>query len=245
LGPALIPNDPCTTLSAIVTRPTVTNSVCTVRPKHVLLETGIQDTWYTGGGATLQVPQALVRVGSELAGLEFDFQLPSYQHSTVGGTSASGVTDGALGLKYIVGASPKFNFGVQTSFTIPVGTSGFSAGGTIQNYAVNAALSLGPVFELESTQNVSIENNGRQSWTSYQPTLVVNATLPSTTLSLFGEAALFTNAVGPVTPTRTQIMLGASEDPTPRLQLDLEYGFSPTLGTGKYGYLGAGLSYYH
>lgn len=40
IGPALGRNDPCTTLSAIVTRPTVTNAICTVRPNHVEIETG-------------------------------------------------------------------------------------------------------------------------------------------------------------------------------------------------------------
>ena len=36
IGPALGANDPCTTISAIVTRPSVTNSVCTVRPNLIL-----------------------------------------------------------------------------------------------------------------------------------------------------------------------------------------------------------------
>ena len=242
MGPALIPNDPCTSLSAIVTRPTVTNSVCTVRPGHVLLETGFQSTTATGAGTTTQVPQALLRIGSDLGGLEFDLQLPSYQHASANG--ASGVSDGGIGLKYVLGASPKLNYGLQFSVTVPTGTSGFSAGGTVQNYAVNGALALGPIFALESTQNLSLVSNGSVSWRSYQPTLVLAAAIPSTALSLFGEAAQFTNANGPATPTRTQLIGGASYDLTTRLQADVEYGFSPTAATGKYHYFGVGLSYY-
>lgn len=51
--PALGNNDPCTSLSSIVTRPTVTNSACTVRPNHVLIETGYQNTTANGGGNTV------------------------------------------------------------------------------------------------------------------------------------------------------------------------------------------------
>jgi hypothetical protein len=68
LGAPLGPNDPCTTLSAIVTRPTVTNSVCTVRPSHVLVETGYQNTTAPGGANTVTYPQALVRIGTYVPG---------------------------------------------------------------------------------------------------------------------------------------------------------------------------------
>jgi hypothetical protein len=244
VGPPLIPNDPCTTLSAIVTRPTVTNSVCTVRPGHVLLETGFQSTAYAGSGTVAQAPQALLRLGTDLPGLEFDLQLPSYQHASLDGAGYSGITDGGLGLKYVLGASPKMSYGLQTAFTVPVGTSGFSAGGTVQNYAFNATLALGPIFALGTTQNVALASAGGRAFASYQPTLVLSAAVPSTTLSLFIEGAQFGNADGPSTATRTQLLGGLSLDPTSRFQVDLEYGYSPTVSTGKYRYVGVGLSYY-
>ena len=41
-------SDPCAGIMAIVTRPTVTSSVCTVRYGHVLLENGYTNTTTTG-----------------------------------------------------------------------------------------------------------------------------------------------------------------------------------------------------
>ncbi|MBV9408798.1 MAG: hypothetical protein JO164_08230, partial [Candidatus Eremiobacteraeota bacterium] len=61
---------------------------------------------------------------------------------------------------------------------------------------------------------------------------------------LYAEAAQFTKALGPGTPTRTQIMVGALRDVGQRLQVDVEGGWSPTVSTGKYHFVGAGLSYY-
>jgi hypothetical protein len=231
-------------MSAIVTRPTVTNSVCTVRPGHALLETGFQSTSSDGSGTTTQVPQALLRIGSDLGGLEFDALLPSYEHASGSGKSVDGVSDAGLGLKYVLGASPKMSYGLQALVTVPTGTGGFSAGGAVQNYALNATLALGPIFSLTSTQNAALENNGAQSWASYQPTLVLGAALPSTTVTVFGEIAQFTSALGPSTPTRTQYIGGVSFDPAAKVQLDVEYGFSPTASTGKYHYFGVGLSLY-
>jgi hypothetical protein len=244
VGPALISNDPCTTLLAIVTRPTVTNSVCTVRPRHLLLETGFQSTAYAASGTVVQAPQALLRAGTDLAGLEFDLQLPTYEHASQDGKGYGGVSDTGAGLKYVLGASPKMSYGVQALATVPTGTSGFSAGGVVQNYAFNATLALGPVFSLGTAQTALLQSNGSHAWTTYQPSLVLAATLPTTALSPYAEIAQFTDAVGPATGTRTQYIFGTSYDPTPRLQLDLEYGFSPTVSTGKYGYVGFGVSYY-
>ena len=77
LYPALRNNDPCTSLSAIITRPSVTNSVCTVRPNHVLVETGYTNTTTPGVGNTVTYPLTLIRVGTKIPGLEFDLTPPS------------------------------------------------------------------------------------------------------------------------------------------------------------------------
>jgi len=243
IGPALFANDPCTSLNAIVTRPTVSNSVCTVRPNHVLIETGYQNTSADGGGNAVQYPQMLVRVGTQLPGLEAFIAVPTVQKISGGGATLSGVTDIAAGLKYVLGATPKFSYGVQGQISAPTGTNAFSANGTDAIGALNLGYALGSVFSLSSALQIqSLYANGTR-YTSFVPSLVLAAGLPQST-SLYGEIARFSNAIGASTPTRTQYILGVSHDIGQRLQLDLEGGYSPTTVTGKYRYVGFGFSYY-
>jgi hypothetical protein len=244
IGPALGNNDPCTSLGAIVTRPTVTNSVCTVRPNHVLIETGYQNTTADGGGNSVAYPQALIRVGTAIPALEFDLAPPGVARTNGGGTVTSGATDVGAGLKYVFGYTPKFSYGGQVFFTAPTGTNGFSAGGTQTTYALQAGYTLNATFSLAAAlQDFSLLAGGTQRYSSFVPSLVLSAALPNST-SLFAEAAQFTKATGPGTPTRTQYIVGAYHDFGQRLQVDLDTGFSPTTATGKYHYVGVGASYY-
>ena len=229
---------------AIVTRPTVSNSVCTVRQGHVLLETGFQSTSFDGSGTVVTAPQPLLRFGTDLKEFEFFIQPPSYQRASGSGATKEGVTDSAFGVKYVLGASPKMSYGVQTSFSVPTGTSGFSAGSFVQYYALNGSLALGPVFSLGGVAATSLTSSSGTTNASFIPSLVLAASLPPA-ISVYGEIAQFSHANGPATPTRTQFITGVSYDPVTKLQLDLEYGFSPTAATGKYQYVGFGVSVYH
>ncbi|HYW54957.1 MAG TPA: hypothetical protein VE826_13375, partial [Dongiaceae bacterium] len=111
IGPALGPNDPCTTMSAIVGRPTVTSAVCTVRPNHVELETGYTNTTFSaGGGNAVTYPQAVIRVGTSVPALELQIGPPGASRTSAGGI-ASGATDAGAGLKYVFGYTPKFSWG--------------------------------------------------------------------------------------------------------------------------------------
>ncbi len=243
IGPALGANDPCTSLAAIVTRPSVTNSVCTVRPNHVLIETGYQNTTAAGGGNTVAYPQTLVRVGTAIPALELDVAPPSVARASGGGAVTSGPTDVGAGLKYVFGYTPKFSYGGQVFFTAPTGANGFSAGGTQTTYALQAGYTLNSVFSLAATlQDQSLLAGGTR-YSSFVPSLVLSAALPNAT-GLFAEAAQFTKALGPGTPTRTQYIVGAYRDFGQRFQLDAETGFSPTTATGRYHYAGLGASYY-
>jgi len=243
IGAPIIANDPCTSISAIVTRPTVTNSVCTVRPNHVLIETGYQNTSTAGGGNTVAYPQALLRVGTDLRGLEAFIVLPTLQRVSSGAAVTSGLTDIAAGLKYVIGATPKFAYGAQVQVSAPTGSAAFSAGGTTAVYAVNLGYTMSPVFSLGSTLNAESLSIGTQRYASFVPTLTLTASLPNAN-AVFGEIAEFTHATGPATPTRTQYLLGVYHDFGQRLQVDVEAGFSPTVSTGKYRYTGVGMSYY-
>ena len=233
IGPALFANDPCTSLSAIVTRPSVSTSVCTVRPKHVLVETGYQNTSASGGGNTFAYPQMLVRIGTSVRSLEADFSPPSY-----------GPTDGAIGLKYVAGATPKFAWGAATFATLAVGAPGLTASGTEYNGALNWSYAVSPAFSLSGTFAGQSTTNGSQRWGQFIPSFVAGVSLPHN-VGVFGEIAGFTNALGPGTPTLTQYLAGTTYDIGPRLQIDLEGGLSPSTKTSKYTLFGFGVSYYH
>ncbi len=243
IGPALGANDPCTSLSAIVTRPTVSNTVCTVRPNHVLIETGYQNTTASGGGNLVTYPQSLIRIGTSVPALELQIAAPGIARTSAGGVTTTGSTDAGAGLKYVFRYTPKFNLGGQVVVTAPTGTNGFSAGGTQTTYALQAGYTLSSVFSIAGAAQLQSLTNGAQRWSSFVPSIVLSASLPNST-SLFGELAQFTNAVGPGTPTRTQFIFGANHDFGQRLQVDVEAGYSQTVTTGKYRYIGAGLSSY-
>ncbi len=240
--PALSNNDPCTSLSAIVTRPTVSNSVCTVRPNHVLIESGYQNTTASGGGNAVVYPQTLIRVGTAVPALEFDLAPPSAARTNVGGVTV-GTTDIGAGLKYVFGYTPKFNYGGQIFVTAPTGLNGFSAGGAQTTYALQAGYTLTPVFSVTGVTQMASLTNGAARWSSFIPSLVLSASLPNST-GLFAEVAQFSHATGAGTPTRTQYIVGAFRDLGQRLQLDTSVGISPTASTGKYHYISVGGSYY-
>ena len=243
IGPALGNNDPCTSLSAIVGRPSVTNSVCTVRPNHIELETGyLNVTSSSGGGNTVTYPQSLIRIGTKIPALEVQIAPPEVMRTSAGGLT-TGTTDIGAGLKYVFGYSAKFNWGGQAFFTAPTGSNAFSSHGTNETYALNAGYALTPVFSLATTLATNSLTNGSQRWSSFVPSLVLGASLPNSS-GVFAEIATYSDANGPGTPTRTQYLYGVFRDLTPRLQVDASSSFSPTASTGRYHSVGFGLSYY-
>ncbi len=239
IGPALKANDPCTSMSAIVSRPTVTNSVCTVRPNHVLVETGYQNTTSYGAGNAVVYPQTLIRIGTSIPALELDFSPPEVQRS--GGLA--GPTDAGAGLKYVLGYTPKSSYGAQVFITVPTGLTAFSANETQSTYALTAGYAFNAVLSVAAGASLASLAAAEQRYTSFTPSLVLTAALPSSN-SVYAEIATFSSANGPGTATRTQYIVGGYHDVGQRLQLDAEIGFSPTMATGRYHYIGAGISYY-
>jgi hypothetical protein len=242
VGEPLGPNDPCTTLSAIVNRPTVTNAVCTVRPKHIEIETGYQNTAFDGGGNAVQYPQTLIRIGTRIRALELLVTPPQLQRATASGIIASGSSDVGAGLKYLLGYTNRVSYSLQATFTAPTGSPQFSAGSTTSIYALQGGYILSPALSLTAgLQDQILASNGVQ-YGSFVPSLVLSATLPHA-LGVFGEVAQFTHALGSGSPTRTQYLGGFYYDIGQRMQADVEYGISPTVETGKYHYVGFGASY--
>jgi hypothetical protein len=184
-----------------------------------------------------------VRIGLKIPALELDLSLPLYERVNGGGPATSGTTDIGAGLKYVLGYTPRFNFGTSVFFTAPTGTTGFSAGASTQTYNMNYGVTINSVLSLAGTFGFNSLSSGTQKYTSFIPSLVLSASLPHTT-GLFVEAAQFTHGVGPATPTRTQFITGITRGLSARLQVDLETGRSLTAATGKYRFVGFGASYY-
>lgn len=243
IGPAFGENDPCTSIAAIVTRPSVTNSVCTVRPNHVEIESGyVNTTFAAGGGNAVTYPNALIRIGTRIPALELQIAPPNATRTNAGGVTTA-TSDVGAGLKYVFGYSAKFNWGGQAFFTAPTGLNGGSSNGATSAYALNAGYTLSPALSLATTLATSSLTNGTQRWSSFVPSLVLGATLPNAN-GAFAEIATYGNANGPASATRTQYMLGVYHDVGPRLQLDASAAYSPTTATGKYRTIGFGASYY-
>jgi len=244
VGPALGLNDPCVTLSAIVTRPSQTTSVCTVRPNHILIETGYQNTAFDATSSSVQYPQAVIRIGTTVPGLELDVAPTSAARTNAGGAMITGSTDFGAGIKYVIGYTPKFSYGANVLLTAPTGSRAFSAGGTNALYNLNYGYTISPIFSLAGTFGVLSQTNGAQRWSTFIPSLVLGASLPKAT-NLFAEIATFTNAVAPGSATRAQYILGVSRAITQRIQVDVEGSRSPNTSTGPYHSLGFGVSYYY
>jgi hypothetical protein len=243
-GAMLGANDPCNSVGAIVTRPTQTTAVCTVRPGHVLLETGYLDSSGRTSPSMSQFPQSDLRIGTAIPALEVDLGLPMYERVSAAGTTTNGATDVGGGLKYVLGYTSRFDYGVNAFFTAPTGTNHISAGGSTQTYNLNYGYTLNSVFALAGTVGWQSLPASAQHYTSFIPSLMLTAGLPNAT-GLFVEAANFSNGAGAGTPTRTQLMTGITRDLWSRFQFDLEVGHSIAPAAGNYRFIGFGASYYH
>jgi hypothetical protein len=243
------PSDPCGSILSIVTRPTVTTSVCTVRPHNVLIEGGYSNTQTTGagGGTSVAYPQAYLRFGTSDPRLEFDVTPPSTNASSVGGTTAGGASDVGLGAKYELGYSVRWLYGVNAAITYPTGSRAFSAGadqyaGNFNwSYTVNQVIGLSGTMGFNSLSGFDAANVP-QSYFAFVPSFVASASLPGPS-EFYVEYTYFTQA-GVGLGGKNLIDSAFLRDFGNSIQLDVEYGFSPTLLDGqRQHYLGAGASF--
>jgi hypothetical protein len=241
------PSDPCGSIISIVTRPTVTTSVCTVRTGHVLIENGYTNTTTTGpgGGVTASYPQSLIRIGTSDPHLEFSVTSPSFNRSSIGGAIATGYSDINVGAKYEIGYNRTASWGANAFVTIPTGARAFTAGAAEYTGNFNWSDAMGPVFSLSGTVGFNALNGYNagnvQPYFAFIPSVVLAAGLPGPS-SAYAEYAYFSQAVaGP--GSKSLIDFGYIRDFGRDLQFDVEYGFSPTPINGqKSSYTGAGLS---
>jgi hypothetical protein len=241
-------SDPCGSILSIVNRPTVTTGTCTVRTGHFDLEDGYTNTTITGlgGGTSVNYPQSLIRLGTADPHFDLEFGPPSLQTSTAGEPRVTGSSDVNLGAKYELGYSTRWLYGVNGEATFPTGSQAFTAGGTQftgnfnWGYTVNSIIGLDGSFSFNSLSGFDAAHNA-QSYFAFVPSLEVTASLPGPA-EFFGEYAYFSQA-GVGLGSKSLLDFGYVRDLGEHLQLDVEYGFSPTLLDGqKEHYIGAGAS---
>jgi hypothetical protein len=241
-SPAPLPSpspssDPCAGMIAIVTRPTVTSSVCTVRYGHALLENGYTNTATTGrgGGQTVNYAQSLARVGiGDNVGIYYT--LPSYERSSAGGVLASGWSDANAGLKWVDEHGSPFLWGLQAQYSFPTGSPPFTNGVTQVSGFFNWSYQLSSQWSTGGTIGYTTQIN------TLVPSIVVTRALSPATQG-YAEYAYFSHAAFGL-PGKSLIDFGYSAGVTPQVQFDVEYGLELTTIEGRrQRYVGAGLSF--
>jgi hypothetical protein len=246
------PSDPCGSILSIVNRPTITTGVCTVQTGHFVVENGYSNTVTTGpgGGNTVMAGQndVGIRVGTFDPHFDIEFTPPNYMRSSVGGTIATGSSDMAFGGKYELGYTSKALWGVAGFVTVPSGTSVFTAGnaqvaGDLDwGYTLNSEFSLAGALSFNALSGINSGGHA-QSYFAFIPSVELTAALPGGPSQLYAEYAYYTRA-GPNLGGKNVMDFGYQRDFGSHVQLDIEYGFSPTIIDGqKQHYVGAGLSF--
>jgi hypothetical protein len=243
------PSDPCGSLLSIVNRPTVSTGVCTVRTGHIELENGYTNTTTgSGGGSSALYPQSLLRVGTFDPHLDFEFGFPSAETSSVGEPRVTGSTDISAAAKYELGYSSSADWGIYTAFTVPTGSRGFSAGNAQFTGDLDAGYTINSEFSLAGTLSFnafSAPNTAGlpQSYFAFVPSLELSAALPGGPSQISAEYAYF-SAAGPGVGGKSLVDFVYQRDFGNHVQLDVEYGLSPTSIDGQtQHYVGAGLSF--
>jgi hypothetical protein len=246
------PSDPCGSILSIVNRPTISTGVCTVQTGKYVIENGYSNTVTTGpgGGNTAIAGQndVGIRFGTFDPHFDLEFTPPNYAVTSVGGARVTGSTDMAVGAKYELGYTSNALWGVAGFVTIPSGTPTFTAGnaqftGDLNwGYTINSTFGVNGTFAFNALSGFNSAGQA-QSYFAFIPSLEVTAALPGGPNELYGEYAYFSQA-GPNLGSKNLFDFGYIRDFGPHVQLDVEYGFSPTSINGqKQHYVGAGLSF--
>ena len=228
-----------------------------MKTNQILLESGYQSQTVVSAGGSYTfatVPNAAIRIGTALKNVELQVLPPSSIRS--GGTTA--ISDAGAGLKWQIGSTPSFAYGVNAIATAPTGTDpapnpnglgSANAGAYVAN--ANVQGTLGPVFGYGATFSVqSLAAPGPtsvQRYTSIVPSLDVTMSLPAS-WGLAVEVYRQTNGEGPATPAHTWFDAAVSKG-FGKAQFDASYGTSnaitpsPGAPTIRRHYVGFGVSY--
>jgi hypothetical protein len=243
------PSDPCGSIISVVTRPTVTTSVCTVRTNKLLIENGWSNTVTTGsgGGNTASYPQSLAKIGTGDSHLDLELGVPNWMRTSVGGPIVSGWSDTSVAAKYELGYSSKAIWGVNGIISFPTGNTAFTAGETQYTLNGNWSYTLTSLFSLAGTVGLNAlagpgPTGAIHRYGAVAPSLVFEIT-PTSTTEIFAEYAYISKA-GVGLPGKTTLDAGLIGNIGPHVQLDVGSGWLPTLINGqRQHYLEAGFSF--
>ena len=219
------PSDPCTAMSALVSRPSFSTSSCTVKPHDLLVESGYTNTAASGRGATntIDYPQTSLRVGVA-RNLEFDLDPESYERTSTVPKTAGG-SDTSLGAKYEFGYTSRFTYGVNALLTTNSGDPSFSGNGTGVLANMNAAYSASPALGFFGTAGYNAQSGGSVSaparFHGVDPSLGASISLPAN-LTYYAEG-FGQSSTAPGLGGRYGFDTGFEEDIGSRLQFDASY----------------------
>lgn len=222
---AAVANDPCSSLSNLVSRPTFGTATCTVKPAQLLIESGYTNAITSGSnaGSLVTYPQASLRVGIG-HDLEFDFA-PASLARISGNPRVDGITDSALGLKYEFGYTSKAIFGANLLYTLPTGDGPFTGNGDGFLFNLNANYALSPALGLYASLGYNAQSAGTigvpARYHDFQPSLGASLSLPQG-FAVFLEA-FDQSSTGPGVGGRFGYDAGFQKDLGSRLQLDVNY----------------------
>ncbi|MCL4467593.1 MAG: transporter [Deltaproteobacteria bacterium] len=161
-----------TALLSVLDRPTISDSVCSVKKNKLLAELGYNYEIETGDEfhTLTTLPQPEIRYGTG-HNIELKLFPPNYIYQSKHSVNRTGIfkgySDAGLGIKYEFGYGEKWGAATDTAITFPSGTNDFSSNGTgvtlnsILAYNVNADIGIGfqlglfhlfnPVYSLQET----------------------------------------------------------------------------------------------
>lgn len=243
------PSDPCGSLISIINRPAFSTGVCTVQTGHVAVENGYENLVVTGpgGGNTTSYPRTLLRFGTSNPHVDIEIGPLIDNHSTTGGAVTNGWSDVGFGVKYENGYSARWLWGENAVLTIPTGAKAFSGGNAQFNGNFNWAYTINSVLSVSGTMGLNANsalNAGGvpQSYFAFTPSIEAIAALPGPS-QVAAEYAYFSSA-GPNLGGQNYYDFIYSRDLGAHVQVDAQYGFSPTLLLGqKQHFVAFGLSF--
>lgn len=236
--------DPCTgpnELLALVDRPTIGFSACTVPYKKAVLETGYQYQQLIQKGYQQNLPEAEFRLGLP-SNTELTILLPNYIHQTV--SPHSGFSGASAGLKHEFGFTDSTVYTGQFLIALPSGSNSFGSHGTgaqinaIVSHNLSEHVGVTGMLGVSSLTQSSGDGGGRYS--SINPDLVLSYGVNELVLYLefFGESK-----TAPDQHSGFMMDTGIVYLLRKNLEVDIEVGqrLSGKIG-GFNHYVGAGLS---
>lgn len=184
-------DNPCNgpnALLALVNRPSVLESACTVPEKNVVLEMGSFYEFLTDSGTQNNLPQAVFRYGLSTS-FEFDVTIPNYIHQTV--DPKAGFTAAALSLKHELFVHEKWLSSIEGVCILPSGSDAFGAqnpGGvfnSITTYNLTDVLGVTAMVGISALPQSQL--NGGGNYFSVNPIILLSWSKDKT--SIYGEVS--------------------------------------------------------